>query len=117
EFIEENENFHDGLSAKLQDKLGLITQIQRTSDGIAKQITVTSSDSTIKIETNLVLRGTVYLPESRDSCKKIESEYGILHTIRTLSFEDLYAGKFCAALDRQHPRDLYDVMLFFKNHK
>lgn len=26
-----------------------------------------------------------------------------------LSFEDIYAGKICAALDRQHPRDLYDV--------
>ncbi|MDQ2994191.1 MAG: nucleotidyl transferase AbiEii/AbiGii toxin family protein, partial [Pseudomonadota bacterium] len=27
-----------------------------------------------------------------------------------------YAGKFCAALDRQHPRDLFDVMLFFETH-
>jgi hypothetical protein len=25
---------------------------------------------------------------------------------------ELYAGKFCAALDRQHPRDLFDVMQF-----
>ena len=32
-----------------------------------------------------------------------------------LSFEDLYAGKICAALDRQHPRDLYDVYLLLKN--
>jgi predicted nucleotidyltransferase component of viral defense system len=26
-----------------------------------------------------------------------------------VSFEDLYAGKLVAALDRQHPRDLFDV--------
>ncbi len=26
-----------------------------------------------------------------------------------LSFEDLFAGKICATLDRQHPRDLYDT--------
>ncbi|MBD3390889.1 MAG: hypothetical protein GF410_02625 [Chitinivibrionales bacterium] len=28
---------------------------------------------------------------------------------RTLSFADLYAGKFAAALDRQHPREIFDV--------
>ena len=32
-----------------------------------------------------------------------------------VSFEDLYAGKICAALDRQHPRDLFDVKILFEN--
>jgi predicted nucleotidyltransferase component of viral defense system len=32
-----------------------------------------------------------------------------------LSFEDLFAGKICAALDRQHPRDLYDVKCLLEN--
>ena len=26
-----------------------------------------------------------------------------------MSFPDLYAGKIVAALDRQHPRDLFDI--------
>ena len=30
-------------------------------------------------------------------------------------FSDLYGGKICAALDRQHPRDLYDIHLLFRN--
>lgn len=29
--------------------------------------------------------------------------------MRIVSFADLYAGKIVAALDRQHPRDLFDV--------
>ena len=29
--------------------------------------------------------------------------------MQTVSFADLYAGKIVAALDRQHPRDLFDV--------
>ena len=29
--------------------------------------------------------------------------------MRVVSFADLYAGKIMAALDRQHPRDLFDV--------
>ena len=33
----------------------------------------------------------------------------------TLSLADLYAGKICAALDRQHPRDLFDVRLLLDN--
>jgi hypothetical protein len=31
------------------------------------------------------------------------------------SFEDVYGGKLVAALDRQHPRDLFDVMLLMQN--
>jgi len=31
------------------------------------------------------------------------------------SFADLYAGKLVAALDRQHPRDLFDVRLLLTN--
>jgi len=29
--------------------------------------------------------------------------------MQVVSFADLYAGKIVAALDRQHPRDLFDV--------
>jgi hypothetical protein len=31
--------------------------------------------------------------------------------IPVLSFADLYGGKICAALDSQHPRDLFDIRL------
>jgi len=31
----------------------------------------------------------------------------------SLSEEELYGGKICAALDRQHPRDLFDIKLMF----
>jgi hypothetical protein len=31
------------------------------------------------------------------------------------SHPDLYAGKLCAALDRLHPRDLFDVKLLYEN--
>lgn len=34
---------------------------------------------------------------------------------RTLAEPELYAGKLCAALDRQHPRDLFDVLLLFRH--
>jgi len=35
---------------------------------------------------------------------------------RTLSENELYAGKICAALDRQHPRDLFDIFILLKEN-
>jgi predicted nucleotidyltransferase component of viral defense system len=34
--------------------------------------------------------------------------------VPTLDVAELYAGKFVAALDRQHPRDLFDVWRLFE---
>ena len=62
----------------------------------------------IKIEVTPVLRGCVYAPERRSVSPKVESAFGFAE-IAVVSFADLYAGKLVAALDRQHPRDLFDV--------
>jgi len=72
-------------------------------------------DVTIKIEPNLVLRGTVFKPLEQRLCKKAEELFEKTMSFSTLSFADIYGGKICAALDRQHPRDLYDVYLLRKN--
>jgi hypothetical protein len=45
---------------------------------------------------------------------KAEAEFGFAR-VPLLSFEDLYAGKICATLDRQHPRDLYDIHMLLNN--
>jgi hypothetical protein len=55
-----------------------------------------------------VLRGCVFEPEIRAVSEAVEQAFGFAET-RVVSFADLYAGKIVAALDRQHPRDLFDV--------
>jgi len=117
EFLRENERFYQKLSSELPRKHNVLVQVQRTKDGTPKQINIVSQDTTIKIEGNLVLRGTVYPLTLKESCEEIKRKYDFQFKINTLSFEDLYAGKFCAALDRQHPRDLFDVMIFFQNNQ
>ncbi len=42
----------------------------------------------------------------------VEDAFGFAET-SVVSFEDLFAGKLVAALDRQHPRDLFDVQGLF----
>ena len=62
----------------------------------------------IKIELSPVLRGTVYEPLVMPVSEAVEEEFGFAE-MAVVSFADLYAGKICAALDRQHPRDLFDI--------
>ncbi|MCB0259577.1 MAG: nucleotidyl transferase AbiEii/AbiGii toxin family protein [Halioglobus sp.] len=64
----------------------------------------------IKVEVTPVLRGCVYEPELMAVSGTTEDEFGFAQMM-VLSFADLYAGKIMAALDRQHPRDLFDVHL------
>jgi len=68
----------------------------------------------IKIEVTPVLRGCVYDPVNMTVTQKTEDEFGFAE-INVLSFADIYAGKIVAALDRQHPRDLFDVNQLLEN--
>jgi predicted nucleotidyltransferase component of viral defense system len=69
----------------------------------------------IKIEPNEVIRGSVYPAEERQLTPRAEELFELSVTAQTLSLADLYGGKLCAALDRQHPRDLFDVRLLLEN--
>ena len=82
---------------------------------VVRGLIVDHAGVTVKIEPNLVLRGSVYPPEIKMLSKKAQDLFELSLQSRTLSTYDLYAGKICAALDRQHPRDLFDVHLLLKN--
>lgn len=93
-------------------------QITESAPHTQREITklvVRARDRTqIKIEVTPVLRGCVYSPQIMPVSAKVEDQFGFAET-HVLSFEDLYAGKIMAALDRQHPRDLFDVHLLLEN--
>jgi predicted nucleotidyltransferase component of viral defense system len=80
----------------------------------ALRLLVSSNDAQIKIEVSPVLRGTVFPPVEMEVCERVEDLFGFAR-VPVLSFADLYAGKICAALDRQHPRDLFDIKLLFEH--
>ncbi len=62
----------------------------------------------VKIEVTPVLRGSAYEPELRAVSPRVEDAFGFAE-MKVVSFADLYAGKSVASLDRQHPRDLFDM--------
>ena len=65
--------------------------------------------------TNTIIRGSVYKPETYSLCEKVQEIFELSVKTASLSYEELYAGKICAAPDRQHPRDLFDIKLLFEN--
>ena len=78
------------------------------------RILVSDGQSQIKVETSPVARGAVYTARTMIASEAVTEHFGFVET-SVLAFEDLYGGKITAALDRQHPRDLFDVKLLYEN--
>ena len=96
----------DRIGDRLTSRLGLQVERQLLQDG--KRLIVSEGSAAIKIEVSPVLRGTVFEPELRTVSQAVEDRFGFAE-VQLVSFADLYAGKIAAALDRQHPRDLFDI--------
>lgn len=59
-------------------------------------------------------RGAVHPPRSMVGSERVTEQFGFVEA-NVLAFEDLYGGKLHAALDRRHPRDLFDIRLLYDN--
>lgn len=108
----------DGLNAISRDlKIAFkdveLTEAYRSNRDVLRLI-VARNGVQIKVELSPVLRGTVYEPKLMEVCAAVEDEFGYVE-IPVVDPADLYAGKICAALDRQHPRDLFDVKWLLEN--
>jgi len=78
------------------------------------RLTIKHNGTQIKIEVTPVIRGSINPAVVKSISPNTEAQYGTV-SMQLLSFEDLYGGKICAALDRQHPRDLFDVHWLLQN--
>lgn len=94
-------------------KRGFQTHTPVAADASETKLLVRRGDIEVKVEVNFVLRGTV-LPVRKASLTPRAREMLLADLeIPVVSLEDMYGGKLVAALDRQHPRDLFDVMQLF----
>ncbi len=86
-----------------------------TKDAQAKNIIVCHNGVTVKIEINLIVRGALFPCTSLNLCEAASKNFNTKVSARCLDFADVYGGKICAALDRQHPRDWYDCWVLLEN--
>lgn len=99
-------------AAERLKKRGFQTHAQTAAAGETKLL-VRRGSIQVKVEANFVMRGTVQ-PARRASLTPVACDVLMADLeIPVVSLEDVYGGKLVAALDRQHPRDLFDVMQLF----
>ena len=92
--------------------------LSQTIPGVELQFTIQQSpkllvrfdQSIVKIEVNPVIRGNVIPVVVKSLCAHAQTQYETYVEVQCMDDAELYAGKICAALDRQHPRDLFDLM-------
>ncbi|MDR1907523.1 MAG: nucleotidyl transferase AbiEii/AbiGii toxin family protein [Holosporales bacterium] len=96
-------------------KIGFIATLRQDSKGLCK-IICSDKFATVKVEPNYVIRGCIIPPSVMQNSLKVQETYGFA-SIQVLSFGELFGGKICAALDRQHPRDLFDIQYLLNNEK
>jgi predicted nucleotidyltransferase component of viral defense system len=78
------------------------------NDRISKLI-INNSKAGIKVEVNQIKRGCYEQSRLMPLCTKAQDEFLSFCEINVVEIGHLYGGKICAALDRQHPRDLFDI--------
>jgi len=69
----------------------------------------------VKIEVNMVGRGLIGEATKAPLCESAQEQFDAFCAMPLVPLSQLYGGKICAALDRQHPRDLFDVKLLLDN--
>ncbi|MGG5149171.1 nucleotidyl transferase AbiEii/AbiGii toxin family protein [Alcaligenes aquatilis] len=108
---------NDELAAIAQrvEPLGVQTRLIRSKDLSDTKLIVENDTSQVKIEVNIVFRGTVLPVEHRPLSARTSDLFGVEFETPILARDELYAGKLVAALDRQHPRDLFDVWQLYES--
>ncbi|MBU0489371.1 MAG: nucleotidyl transferase AbiEii/AbiGii toxin family protein [Bacteroidetes bacterium] len=84
-------------------------------DGSDVKLHCQRNNAQVKIEVNTITRGHVYDTKVMQVVDRAQDEFDKFAAINVVSFAELYGGKICAAVDRQHPRDLFDVKLLLEN--
>jgi len=63
----------------------------------------------VKLEVNQINRGCIAELETKVLCNKAQEVFDSFCEVNTVPYSQLFGGKIIAALDRQHPRDLFDI--------
>lgn len=104
------------IKVSLENNLGLKVSASNPLDGRKEaKIVASQKDIEVKIEPNYTLRSSLFPVVNLGLSNKASEDFEKSVQARCLSMADTFGGKICAALDRQHPRDLFDVKLLLEN--
>jgi predicted nucleotidyltransferase component of viral defense system len=94
-------------------KRGLEVQALSAGDMGETRLLIQRDEVSVKVEVNTVIRGTVHPTQVMGLSATASDALMVDLELPLLSADEIYGGKLVAALDRQHPRDLFDVRELF----
>ncbi len=80
------------------------------------KLIVSKRGVSIKVEVNTIKRGCYSPAVTKILCENAQLAFNAFCEMQVVDSSHLYGGKMCAALDRQHPRDLFDIQRMFGYH-
>lgn len=93
-----------------------VQEVKVKSPDMISKLIISNTEAQIKVEPNLVIRGVAFPITTEFALSpKAQETFEMFIEARIVSFADVFGGKICAALDRQHPRDFYDVKFLLDN--
>lgn len=95
-------------------KLDLSVRLSKLNSDSETKLFIEDAHSQVKVEVNVVFRGTIFPVVTRSLVAKTAQMFSMSIDAPVLAEAELYGGKIVAALDRQHPRDLFDVLKFYE---
>ena len=94
-------------------KRGMRTRKVTSKDVGETKLLIERDDNQVKVEVNAVFRGTVLPVARRNLTPRTSEMFGAGLEVPILAVAELYGSKLVAAMDRQHPRDLFDAWQMF----
>lgn len=109
------ENGLNRIKIAVEKSLPQIAVSKQTDEEGQLKLNLQSPNATIKVEVNPAGRGVISPVVKMSLCEKSQDDFDVFCAINVVPLGQLYGGKICAALDRQHPRDLFDVKYLLEN--
>lgn len=112
--------FHNIITALTNIKLDInrsMPQVEATllnKAGMQDKLICKVAGTQVKVEVNPIMRGYIEPPNVMQLSRLAQQEFSKFSAIQVISRGELFGGKICASLDRQHPRDLFDINHLFK---
>ena len=97
--------------------MGFQTDLRKSKAEEELKLIVSNEDAQVKVEVNVVFRGTVLPVQRLALSAKAQALFSKNIQAPSLSVSELYGSKLVAALDRQHPRDLFDVKKMYETQE
>ena len=111
----------NAISAELDAITGRLAKLQLTTRKVGagelgdSKLLIENSNAQVKVEVNVVFRGTVMPVVRRQLSPATANLFSVALELPVLAPAELYGSKLVAAMDRQHPRDLFDVLKMFES--